>query len=307
MYLIKNFFYILLVVILYVSFIFTNTYYLFVIASVLFLIYLISWVCMFISFRSIKLKVDCKENLKVEYNSNSNFPLGSMCINLELYNLFFEETIKITTRFIVGNKLIYVPLDTKLKLGNYQAITFKCTLHDMLNLHSKKIKNLNIYDFIEEPRYKYLYNSNELQMMIREKHSQESEDYDIREYKIGDSIKDIHYKISYKLSKLMVKEKIKSTEDITVYLDLSGDEEECEQVFTYLHCFIETLYIIQRKCNIYWHSKSMLRQMQISNIEQLPILIEEILSSPKASIYNPNSTYWIITSKGIFGGDEIEK
>ena len=38
--------------------------------------------------------------------------------------------------------------------------------------------------------------------------SNKSDDYDIRDYRVGDSLKDIHYKISYKLSKLMIKDKI---------------------------------------------------------------------------------------------------
>lgn len=306
---IKTLLYFLLVGILFILYIFTNTYYLLVITVLLLLIKIICIILMLIHSHSIHIKiVEIYNQLFIQYNSKSKFPFGRLKLELNFYNHFFEENNNKNIYFLVGDKNIEFPIDIiNGKIGKYEIKKYKCKLYDILGMSSKRIKNISLESFYQLPKYIELNNYNELLFYIREKHSNDNEDYDIKEYRIGDSIKDIHYKVSYKLSKLMTKEKINTIDDISVYIDLSGNEDECNKVFSYLYCLIESIQIYKKKCNVYWHSKTILNQYTINHIDEFDLMINHILSMPKSKHYLPVQSYWLITSNGIFGGDDNER
>ncbi|MGN1343991.1 MAG: DUF58 domain-containing protein [Traorella sp.] len=248
-----------------------------------------------------------QNKLYIKYTSKSILPIGIIHAKYELYNKFFEETQKYQTKFLVGHKRLIIPLTEELKFGEYEIKKANIKLMDMLGLFSihKKIKiNPNL---IQTPLLIQSYRQNNLYDTIQEKRGDENDDYDIREYRQGDSLKSIHYKISYKLSKLMVKEKIKQNQnEISIFLDLSGQEEDCIQVFSFFEKFIECLQLFNEKCEVYWISDKTIHSLIASSTNDTLKIIQEIISMPKMKEKLPIEVTWTITPSGLNGDETYE-
>ena len=83
-----------------------------------------------------------------------------------------------------------------------------------------------------------------------------ADEYDIREYREGDGLNRIHWKVSAKTDKLMVKEGLEPVKrKNAVSLDLKGTREELESVFGQLIWVADELFDSGNSFNLYWKNK----------------------------------------------------
>ena len=88
-----------------------------------------------------------------------------------------------------------------------------------------------------------------------------------------------------------------------LFLDLSGDEEDCRQVLSYLYQFVCHLTIQKSKCQVQWYSKNKLMEEKISDLKEYEEALHTILSNPKADGEDFVHAEWVITKMGIEGGE----
>lgn len=302
-----NVFYFLLIIGFLIGYIFTGTYYLLVVPFVMFILYGVSFISFYPLCFLMKFKLySNNNNLYGKILSKYILPLGFIKGKISLYNRFFEEFETIHINNLLSKKEdIQVENDTKIGFHELDKISLKS--YSIFKLHSKRIKKIEYIPFIKLPEHYRFDGYDALQSYLREVNQNNSDEYEIREYQKGDPIKDIHYKISYKFNKLMIKERINTFNDISIYLDLSGNEDDIIHVLSYLYCFIESVEIFNRECVIYWNSKENYNQYKLKNKGEFNHLLELILSNPKASIYSPLEDCWVITNNGIDGGDGYGK
>ena len=308
MLLLKNIFYFLLIIGLSIGFILTGTYYLFVLVFVMSILYIINLIMFYPLCFFINMNIMYKnELLKSHLFSKLILPLGSISGELILFNEFFQEEEKVKLNCLIGDKKDEFVVYENIKIGSYKLLKHKIYAYDLLKLHKKRIKKVNNLNFTKVLKIYYFEGYDHLQTTIREHTQNNSDEYEIKEYKIGDSIKDIHYKVSYKLSKLMIKDKLYSNKDIHIYLDLSGNEKDIIKVFSYLYFFIESIESMNKKCLIYWHSREQLNSYMLKGMNDYQTFITYVLSKPKATLNEPMVNSWIITKNGVDGGDCYEE
>lgn len=288
--------------ILTISFIITGAYYLLVLIMILTSLIFVSLLTMLCFSNSISIEIiDKGEDTYLVYKSKG-LPIGKLSIQLNIENLFFEEIFNNKFEMVLGEKQLSMKIPfNKNHLGKYVVNEQKIVLSDFLGIFKKRIKNELLSEMIQYPNFN---NSNIDMYKISEQviahQSNKSDDYDIREYRIGDSLKDIHYKMSYKLSNYMIKEKHKNqSNSVSVLLDLSGDNESCEKVFAHLYHLILNLQVYHESCLVKWVSNQQLYEQKINDMNDYKNCLITILSMPKCKeIMNVSST-WIITSIGL--------
>lgn len=291
-----------LFIVLTILFIITGAYYLLVLIVLLTTLTLVSFLSMLLYSKQIKLQLKENEDNTLLIYKSKLFPFGKLTIDLNIKNNFFEDIYNNHFDLILGKKKIISTLPfNKNKIGKYTLTNQTLILSDFLGLFKKNIK-ANIFDeIIQLPQFKSSsYEISKISEQVVAYQTSKSDDYDIREYRIGDSMKDIHYKISYKLSKYMIKEKHKNQgNDISVVLDLSGSNNECEKVFNYLYEVINNLQVYNEPCLVKWISKDKVYEQKIKDINDLKKCINQILTMPKCKETPCISSTWMITSYGL--------
>lgn len=291
-----------LFIVLTILFIITGAYYLLVLIVLLTTLTLVSFLSMLLYSKQIKLQLKENEDNTLLIYKSKLFPFGKLTIDLNIKNNFFEDIYNNHFDLILGKKKIITTLPfNKNKIGKYTLTNQTLILSDFLGLFKKNIK-ANIFDeIIQLPQFKSSsYEISKISEQVVAYQTSKSDDYDIREYRIGDSMKDIHYKISYKLSKYMIKEKHKNQgNDISVVLDLSGSNNECEKVFNYLYEVINNLQVYNEPCLVKWISKDKVYEQKIKDINDLKKCINQILTMPKCKETPCISSTWMITSYGL--------
>lgn len=294
--------FLLIYFVLIVSFIITGAYYLLVLLVILTSLILVSLLSMFIFSNAIQIHL--KEVRKETYfvYKSKGLPIGKLTVNLNIENVFFEEIFQSCFDVILGESQITTKLNfNQNNLGKYVIHSQTFILTDILGLFRKEISTKVFNEKIQYPHIKL---KSYEQKLINEKvivyQSSKSDDYDIREYRIGDSLKDIHYKISYKLSKYMIKEKHKNQgNDLSFVLDLSGNNDECEKVFAYLKEVILDLQVYNEVCLVKWISNDNIYEQKVKDIDDLNQCINRILSMPKCKERVNVKSTWMITPNGL--------
>ena len=107
-----------------------------------------------------------------------------------------------------------------------------------------------------------------------------SPDYEIREYRVGDSRKDIHWKLTAKQRKLMVKERLSDGKPtVNVVLTLADSPEENDVRMEILDGLCRQLLREKYPIKLYWCRESYaLCLADISSVEELELAVYEILS-----------------------------
>ena len=300
--------YFLIVFILFILYLITDTYYVLLLAILLSLLALISGMCMFLYASKMYIKiVNEKEKWHLLYNSKHAFPIGNIHLKADVYNCFFEETVCLDQCFIVNCKKMNVPLKVQYKVGLNVLQNKTAKLKDILSIFAKKFETINAEKVCIYPQSVEVENVDAIYAIFEKRANEKSDEYDIREFRRGDSIKDVHHKISFKKGKLMVKEKHKIQDDIIhLLLDLSGDEMDCAKVFTYFHYFVQCVQNYDEICVIYWYTKDVLYEMGVKTIADEERIVEMILSMPKATINEKRADMWVINASGLMVGEHYE-
>lgn len=299
--------FLLLFIILFISFIITGAYYLLVLIVLLISLILISLLSMLLFSNKIVIKMIEKNNNIFLIYESKGLPIGKLSVDLNIKNTFYNEIYQNQFDIILGEKKIVIQLPfTKIKLGNYVINEQSFILSDFLGLFKKKIKKEIFSEMIQYPNLKNLIMDYKVSEEVNSYQSNKSDDYYIREYRIGDSLKDIHYKLSYKLSNYMIKEKHNNKgNNISVSLDLSGNNEECEQVFIYLNQMIQNLQVYHETCLVKWLSKDKVYEQKVTDLDDLNNCITKILSMPKCENTPKMKCTWIITPFGLKQGGNL--
>ena len=94
----------------------------------------------------------------------------------------------------------------------------------------------------------------------------------IREYVPGDRIKDIHWKASARMDELMVKERVRLSENQLVMLvDLSGENETVEKVISYSYNIVKSALMDGIPVNMMWwqDGTNTLKEYEVMNINEI--------------------------------------
>ena len=131
------------------------------------------------------------------YQSNI-FPIGKLSVNLNIKNIFYEEYYTNHFELLLGDSHIEIKLPfDKTKLGKYVVDEQTFILSDFLGLFKKKMSKEIFSEMIQYPNLDYSTYDHNVNEEVTAYQANKSDDYDIREYRIGDSLKDIHYKYHF--------------------------------------------------------------------------------------------------------------
>lgn len=305
--LLRRLFFVSLSLILIITFILSGAYYLLLLIVILFMLMMISLFSMLFMLKKIRFQILKSNNeYYLKYQGKGFFPVGRMQIHFDVRNIFLNTSIPMKIDFLAGCPNILIPLDASMfKMGKTELVLTSFRMIDMLGIFSKKIKYTTAIETFIAPVIEKKDSLFEMEMgrKLQAYQRQKNEDYDLREYREGDSFKDIHYKVSYRQSKLMIKDKFKQSGfDMDVFIDLSGDELSCQNVFSYLESFIHQLLLQNGKCMLHWYSKELLMEVKICDLHEYEEALRKILSFPKAQL-RLTTAEWIITDHGIIGGE----
>ena len=141
-------------------------------------------------------------------------------------------------------------------------------------------------------------------------------DYEMREYVPGDELKSIHWKLTAKQDKLMVRERMATGRDkINVLLPLSGDRTENDALIEALYGLCRLLLSKEYPIQLYWPGKGQVLQGHfVAEQGELENVISEILSGKGISEQNarelmemerPGENY-ILVQTGAYKGAYIQ-
>lgn len=298
--------FLLLLLILTIAFIITGAYYLLLLIIIILTLIFISLFVMLFQSNNIQIKMNSNGDDFFFVYQSKGLPFGKLSVLLNIENLFFDEIYQNSFEMMLGEKEIKhkIPFNHNY-LGKYKVNNQMFIISDILGLFKKKINREVFTEKIQSYQYQHSLNEiNQAKQEVVAYQSSKSDDYDIREYRVGDSLKDIHYKMSYKLSNYMIKEKHKDKgQHISVYLDLSGTNEECEKVFAYLNILVENLQTYHEVCMVKWISNEVVYEQKVSDKIELTQCINKVLSMSKVKEYHRIPCTWIITPSGLKGGE----
>lgn len=178
------------------------------------------------------------------------------------------------------------------RCGCYEVSIKELLLYDVLGLWCKKSKvNLHAQAYVMPAAFQ----SVSIQQMVQTGTEKEKETtrkgdasytdaYEIREYREGDSLKNLHHKLTFKLQKPMIREFARMEQAlIYLYLDLSGDEEEVEQ--TLALCYSVALAYVKENQRVMccWGSVDTMNTQAVETVPQVHQLLRNIISGPRAN------------------------
>ncbi len=191
-----------------------------------------------------------KARLRV-VNPNCAFSLDAK-VTVGIENTFYGTAGQVELSLPIlfkKEKTVYLPLSFDL-CGKIQLTIQKIEVWDLLGIFSVQCPSKAKASIFVIPGYSKPVKSwaNELAAGVTESEESSAKGNDfseisgIREYNAGDRMKDIHWKISAKKEKLMVKERVSmSDERLFVVIDLSGTKEQTEMVLEKLYSILKDM------------------------------------------------------------------
>lgn len=252
----NRFIYLLLIgfgVFFYIAFVGYFSYYfllVILVLPVLSLFYLIiSWKLTKLEFKVENQKVRQDEQVNILVLQD-NLGLGTISfkINEQKYLLKGnQKELNLSFKHCGGRNLIiedYYQYDCL----NLFCLKKKCHYEIPLTIYPRKIE----FDFEEYQHY--LPKDGEEVYAVNQKGDDPSEIYDIHKYQEGDSLKNIHWKLSAKYQEVLVKENALALgETINIYCVFDNNDEHNDLVFAYLDTFCR--YLLTKQINFLLSSK----------------------------------------------------
>lgn len=139
-------------------------------------------------------------------------------------------------------------------------------------------------------------------------------DYEVREYIPGDELKSIHWKLTAKQDRLMVRERLATgREKMNVLLPLSDKREENDSLLEALYGLGRILLKKEYPVQLYWPGKGALQSCFIAELGELENAISRILSGEAAEgnarelmeMEHPGEKY-ILIQTGVYKGAYIQ-
>lgn len=273
---------------------------------------LFSFLAMRIQISSIKLAFLYQNHQFMIRSGNFKlFPLINLQIPIILENSFTGEKQKHNYWLFSGSKEKIILEDDHTAIGNYILRIEGYEGYDMLGLFKKRFSCQQQQTFMIKPDLLptnlivQIENAGEKENgWINSNHSGYMEDkHEVREYIPGDKLNRIHHKLSYKLSKTMVREFVSvEKEEIDVFVDLSGTIEECIYAFSYFKDL--ALFFLKQEQSIrcFWQSQMEMPSFEITQEEDIARCIEEMLMNPKPQeFYLPHidGIAWVVNGEGV--------
>lgn len=272
---------------------------------------------MLIGIRHLKLKIQIqKDGIYLQYHGGALFPIANVMVDVKVENVFYEE-IEIRTISILssGKKESYPIYQPNGDMGRIRVRLSGYEIRDMMGFIHKKVKQstgkyIIIYppftDGVPQNIEAELEEESTIEVSGRPDISGYMEDkHEVREYRPGDNLHHIHYKLSYKLNKTMIREFTAfHQEDMRVYLDFTGSKEESATVFSSFTMLANSWIEKGMEGIVSWSSSDGDYEVSIRDERALRICLNEILSHPRMEHASMNilSTYahvFVINAKGI--------
>ncbi len=291
--------YILIVILIgYLFFVFQS----FPVLYILIFLLVFPFVSIFISkyiINRLDISVDCvKEDIDVnqefyiifKINNKTVIPIVDANIYCSYSNLFYEhkENLEISVPiYAKGEQVVRLPVKSEF-CGVIDVHIDNVTVWDMLHIWYATCKvsvnnNIILYPVVREgievDGNVYVTGNDDTEESYK-KGSDFAEISDIREYIPGDSLKDIHWKLSSKKEQLMVKEHITmSSKQIAVFIELYNDDEYIlDNIIDVAYSVGSKLIMNNMPFTLYWWSENIheIKEKVILNIYSVDEMFKEI-------------------------------
>lgn len=270
--------------------------------AVIFMMTLLLIVCVIMSFfataqlKKAEITID-SENRQLLYTSSSALPFVFITLTIIKDNIFLQTSSQEQIRFFTGKKRIEIPFSLETNPGRYHLSIDKLQVCDFLGMLERTMEKPDSQDIIVYPSVQ-----ESSQMLCRqiesfsvqgEETSHQTMDgaltdkHEVREYQIGDPLHRIHHKLSYKLSKTMIREfanEQKKEPLFYVILDFNDIIPEVIQTMNHLAYIVN--YSLQNEylITVIWYVNNRFETRTIENNEHAIACFHAILSNKKQSL-----------------------
>lgn len=254
----------------------------------------ISYIAMRVNREQMKLQLVCREQtLYIRVRKKNMFPFGHLIGTCNIHNSFYEHDERQTLFAFLdrNNEMMKLSFDLT-KSGVIKVHVMDLYIMDFLGLFTYPIRMKTEIESVQLPAPIYEeYSVAWIKQLISEdlqigsgKGQELSDDsYEVREYEPGDSLHRVHYKLSFKLSKYMIRHYDHTDAGMSsLFIDLSNLETveyTLSQSILAMKQLIEAGFRLQVK----WLSGIQHHTYEVNQNEDISACIYEILSKPRAT------------------------
>lgn len=230
-----------------------------------------------------------QSDIKLIFTKPNWFPFAFITLNCNSNNVFYQEGNNENLCFMSGAQITYklnVPITT---CGKYDISIQQYELKDLLGLFRKRVSQniqLSIMKYPAETVFDFQPLNEEIEGLQKNRHTPNiGTDFELHEYQPNEPIRHVHHKMSYKLSKLMVKKYDPISEKkLSIFLDLSGEKEQIEKALSIFYSYCLTNIEQNRALSIIWETSSSAYRSVIIDFSDVITCLDQILSIPRSSL-----------------------
>lgn len=216
---------------------------------------------------------------------NGFLPMPRCCFRLIVQSVMTGQTVSLKQQ-TPGHDSWYVPLDTD-HCGVLRCSVQKGWVYDYLSLfrlpvRTKRVAELTIHPVAAPPEKL----PNLSVFMARRRQPKPgggfSEEHELRDYRPGDSMRDIHWKLSVKTDRMIVREAQEPIRGLNLLtLDLAGTAAEVDSVLEQLLWLSQWLLDHDTEHQVLWIDPGdcEMAAVTVSSTEDLEALMKRLLSS----------------------------
>lgn len=284
---------------------------------------IISYLLMRINREQVNIKlIRSRDQLYIRVKKQRRLPIGYIYGSCTVQNAFYQTELSQDIFMIMDeqDKKILLEVHDKTS-GLLKVCIHNLYITDMLGMfqhtlqHNALIHTIQMPDPIhEESSLAWIQNFFQEGDPLGTGYGQEQSDdaYDVREYEPGDSVHRIHYKLSFKLSKFMIRYFERSDAGVSaLFLDFSN-RKECEFILSTTILAMKQLLTMGYKLQIYWMSEREKHSYLINQLEDISACMYEILSMPRNAVKPVFSTLersigaYVVNETGIHVSSQTE-
>ena len=307
-------FYVLLLLLAVMMYIFTNTYYTLLLLAVCIVLPVISLTLMMIAGNGLKITADIPASVEksaagVKYimNNKSIMPVAQVMFTVGMENQLTGSKIRRKVNATVGGRKT-VTADLELqnaKSGAVMISTEKIRVYDVLGLFTLKKTDLHKQTMVVYPDMDDIAIHMEKPVETRGDGSRFSPDrpgpdvseiFALREYASGDEIRKIHWKLSSKIDRMMVREfSLPLNYSVFLLMELTEDSEDA------VDSVVETYLSLSRGLlenginhNLAWFDAGAMafNVRAMDDFEDLDMAVAEVLSSYPSAVTGAALDYY---------------